>query len=86
LIERRHQSLDEGLLTLLAGLGALPDRTLCDPDLLAQTILDIAPDGPRGDDTAVIVLALPRPATPRTRAPSRGSNLRRPAGAAEHHR
>jgi serine phosphatase RsbU (regulator of sigma subunit) len=67
LIERRGESLDEGLLTLLTGLNTLPAHTAADLESLADQILRLAPPGPRPDDTAVITLAIPhlgRTATP----------------------
>jgi PAS domain S-box-containing protein len=59
LIERRGQSLDEGLLTLLTGMNTLPAHTAADVESLVDQILRLAPPGPRPDDTAVITLAIP---------------------------
>jgi serine phosphatase RsbU (regulator of sigma subunit) len=64
LIERRHLPLDDGLHTLLANLRSHLPTALHDPDHLAQAVLDSAPAGTRNDDTAVLIVALPRPDDP----------------------
>jgi PAS domain S-box-containing protein len=70
LIERRDRSLDEGLLTLLHGLGRLPGEITEDVELLADAILGLG-DSPHEDDIAVIVvapdLAVPVPVHPMRR-------------------
>lgn len=63
LIERRRLPLDDGLNTLLCNLRSHLPATLHDPDRLAQAVLDSAPAGTRSDDTAVLIIALPRPDT-----------------------
>ncbi|HEY6798541.1 MAG TPA: SpoIIE family protein phosphatase [Kineosporiaceae bacterium] len=56
LIERRGADLDSSLLRLLAALSSLDAERTRDVELLADTVLELSPNGGVEDDVAVLVL------------------------------